>query len=342
MASLIALKRDMSLTMILVFGLLFAIVMLIALFVNFPLLPGMDTMTSSLIWGGAIVGLFILIQWAISGSIVAWSSRLRYLKEGENKWLEKTVKELAEDAEVPMPRLAVVNDPTPNAFVFGRTLKSASLAVHTGLLQNLNKDEVKAVLAHEMGHLKHRDVIIMTVASVIPLVCFVGARALLWGSIMSGGSRRNNNGGAIILLGILLMAIYVVSQLLVLRLSRMREFYADAYSAQSTRNPHALASALAKITYGLSMAKKDNPSAVRSFYIGDPESARREIGYIMAKKSEYDLDGNGVLDQRELQLAMESEAKKNKYAGAISLFSTHPPTFKRIMNLLEMEKEIGR
>ncbi|MCK4718646.1 MAG: M48 family metalloprotease [Thermoplasmata archaeon] len=339
MASLLSLKRDMSITLILVFGLLFGIIMVIGLFINFPVVFGLSFMMNSLFWGGLIVGLFILFQWGISSAVVAWSSRLKYLKKGENIWLERTVAELAKGAEVPMPKLAMVNDPTPNAFVFGRTLKSASLAVHSGLLQQLNKDEVKAVLAHEIGHLKHRDVIVMTVASVIPLLCFVGARAILWGSMMGGG-RRNNNGGAIILLGLFFMVMWVVSQLLVLRLSRMREFYADSYSAQATRDPHSLASALAKITYGLSLSKKDKPSAMRSFYIGDPEAAKREISQIMARKSEYDLDGNGVLDEHELELAMEAEAKKRKYAGGLSLFSTHPPTYKRILSLRAMEKEI--
>lgn len=90
----------------------------------------------------------------------------------------------------------------------------------------------------------------------------------------------------------------------------------------------------------MSLTKKESPSGLRGFYIGDPAMAKKEISQIMAKKNQYDLDGNGVLDEHELELAMEAEAKKMRFAGAAGLFSTHPPTFKRILQLKEMEKEV--
>jgi len=331
MASLGALKRGMSVTMILLFGVLFILLMIVSLVINF------GSIVLNLIFGLVLVLIFFLIQWGIGPSIVAWSTRLKYLKPGENRFLEQIVAELVQKADIPAPRLAVVENPTPNAFVFGRSQKSATLAVHTGLLTALNKGEIRAVVAHELGHLKHNDMVVMTIASVIPLLAFVLARAFLFTGATGGG--RRNNAGAIILVAIASYVIYFVTQILVLRLSRMREFYADSYSAYVTGDPHNLSSALAKITYGLSLSQRQ-PSGARAFYIGDEVGSKAEIGIIMQKKSQYDLDGNGVLDEHELQLAMENEAKMNSWRRANSLFSTHPPTFRRILMLKEIEEEM--
>ncbi|MEE9150970.1 MAG: zinc metalloprotease HtpX [Thermoplasmata archaeon] len=328
MASLGALKRGMATTLFLVWLFLFILIGAIALL----LLQGAG------IYGWVVVIvltlLFILFQWAIGPSIVAWSTRLRYLKKGENPFYENMVTELCQKSSVPMPRLAVVEDPTPNAFVFGRTLNSATLAVHTGLLTRLNNDEIKAVLGHEIGHLKHKDVIIMTIAGAVPLLASMIAYMFFFGG---RGSRRE--GGALLLaLAALAFATYFITFILVKRLSRLREYYADSYSAFITMNPHGLSSALTKITYGLSLSKKESTGA-RAFYIGDPVSAKMEISNIMKKRHQYDLDGDGVLDEYELEKAMEAEAK-SRWNSWNELSSTHPPTFKRILQLKQIEEEI--
>ena len=321
MASLGALKRGMATTLFLVWLFLFILIGAIALL----LLQGAG------IYGWVVVIfltlLFILFQWAIGPSIVAWSTRLRYLKKGENPFYENMVTELCQKSNVPMPRLAVVEDPTPNAFVFGRTLNSATLAVHTGLLTRLNNDEIKAVLGHEIGHLKHKDVIIMTIAGAVPLLASMIAYMFFFGG---RGSRRE--GGALLLaLAALAFATYFITFILVKRLSRLREYYADSYSAFITMNPHGLSSALTKITYGLSLSKKESTGA-RAFYIGDPVSAKMEISSIMKKRHQYDLDGDGVLDEYELEKAMEAEAR-SRWSTWNEMSSTHPPTFKRILQL---------
>jgi Zn-dependent protease with chaperone function len=129
-----------------------------------------------------------------------------------------------------------------------------------------------------------------------------------------------------------------VSFLAVMRLSRLREHYADSYSAYLTEHPRSLESALTKITYGLSLVPNASSEA-RSFYIEDPAIAKKEVAQIMEKKNEYDLDHDGVLDEHELELAMEKEAKSS-WAQLNSLFATHPPTFKRILLLREIEHEM--
>ena len=286
--------------------------------------------------------IFILFQYLIGPAIVRMSTRLQYLKAGENPWLESTVKELADKSGVPMPRLAIVPENTPNAFVFGRKASSATLAVHEGLLKNLNEDEVKGVIGHELGHIKHKDYIVMTVLSALPLLAYLVARGTWQAAWISGGSRRQKDEGsmraALFAVGALSYVVYIISLLCVMRLSRLREHYSDAYSAYVTGKPRNLESALAKITYGLSLSPKA-PSGVRAFYIGDPALAKQEIHEIMDKKDEYDLDHDGVLDEKELELAMEKEAKST-WRTINSWFSTHPPTFRRIMLLHEIEEEM--
>ncbi len=286
--------------------------------------------------------LFILFQYLIGPAIVRMSTRLQYLQPGQNPWLETTVKELADKSALPMPKLATVPDNTPNAFVFGRTANSATLAVHEGLLKNLNENEVKGVIGHELGHLRHKDYIVMTVLAALPLIAYLVARGTWQTAWISGRSSRQRNEGdmraALFIIGILSYAVYIVSLLCVMRLSRLREHYADAYSAYVTSAPNNLESALAKITYGLSISPKA-PSGVRAFYIGDPALAKQEISEIMEKKDEYDLDHDGVLDGRELELAMEKEAKST-WKTINTWFSTHPPTFRRIMLLKEIEQEM--
>ena len=314
-----------------IFGLfIFAIVYLLTL----------DVLTGLfIVLGGS--ALFILLQYAIGPALVAMSTKLKYVKPGESPWLENTVKELADKSGLPMPKLAIVPNNTPNAFTFGRTTSSATLAVHEGLLRQLNQGEIRGVIAHELGHIKHKDYIIMTVLSTLPLIAYVIARAALFASIFSNMGRRNkkDNGGAILLIiGVISFLVYIITFLIVMRLSRLREYFADAFAAYVTNSPRDLESALAKITYGLSISPKP-PEGARAFYIGDPATAKQDVKRIMENKNKYDLDKDGVLDERELQMAMEKEAH-DTWTQLNGMFATHPPTFKRILLLKEIEKEM--
>jgi len=285
--------------------------------------------------------LFILIQYLIGPAIVRSSTAMRYLEQGENPWLESTVKELVDKSRIPMPKLAIVPNETPNAFVFGRTAKDATLAVHEGLLTKLNKEEVKGVIGHELGHIKHKDYIVMTVLSALPLLAYLIARGTWTAVRFSGSSSKKEEGSikaAFIAVALISYLVYVVSLFCVMGMSRLREHYADSYSAYITGSPRSLQSALAKITYGLSLSPKP-PSGARAFYIGDPAMAKQEVEIIMEKKGEYDLDKDGVLDERELELAMEKEAK-SAWVKINTWFATHPPTFKRILLLREIEEEM--
>jgi heat shock protein HtpX len=340
LARLSDLKLAMG-TSIFIASFIFGLFLLGIIFLLQYYILGFDLITGLLLALGG-TALFILFQYLVGPAIVAATARLHYLKPGENPWLESTVKELADKSGLPMPRLATVPDRTPNAFTFGRSNSSATLAVHEGLLNQLNEDEVRGVIAHELGHIKHKDYIVMTVLSALPLIAYIIAqgalRAGMFSSISRGRNKENNAGVALIAIGAISFAVYIITFLSVMRLSRLREHYADAYSAYATGSPRSLESGLAKITYGLSISPKA-PEGARAFYIEDPALAKQEVQQIMEKKEDYDLDKDGVLDERELQLAMEKESKST-WVQLNSLFTTHPPTFKRILLLREIENEM--
>lgn len=340
MANLGQLKGTMYSTVIITLIIFVAFISVVSVFISSAV--GADFSPIGILFGALVLALiFMLIQFAVSPYIVAATSRLKYLKPGENAWLDQTVGKLAQEAGVKQPRLAIVPDQTPNAFVFGNSSSKMTLAVNQGLLTQLSEDEIRGVIAHELGHIRHRDSIVMTFMSAIPLIAYVVVRAAFGFQIYGGGGRRGQreNGFAyIVLAGVVALVVYFISQLLVLRLSRLRESFADVFSAYLTESPRNLESALTRITYGLSLAPQDTHGA-RALFIADPALAKQEVAEIMEQKSKYDLDHNGVLDEHELELAMEQEAKSH-WRSINEAFATHPPTFRRILLLRQIEQEI--
>ena len=290
------------------------------------------------------VMIYILLQYLIGPAMVRWSTRLRYLKPGEHPWLETTVKDLAERSAIPPPKLAIVPDQTPNAFVFGRTARGATLAVHEGLLKQLNQAEIRGVIGHELGHIKHKDFVVMTVLSTLPLIAYLIAQLTFRAALYTNGGGKKKEGARIAFKVLLAAAaaisfiVYIATLLCVMRLSRLREHYADAYSAYLTGEPSQLQSALTKITYGLSLSPRP-PHGARTLYIGDPALAKQECQGILQRKEKYDLDKDGVLDERELELAMEREAK-SRWTTINTWFATHPATYQRVLLLREIDKEM--
>jgi len=338
MARLARLKLSMTVSILLVTIIFAAFLVALTFLIRLPPIPALTL---------AIFGtlLFILIQYLVGPAMVRWSTKLRYLKPGEHPWLETTVEDLAEKSNIPPPKLAIVPDKTPNAFVFGRTTKGATLAVHEGLLRRLTQEEIRGVIGHELGHIKHKDFLVMTVLSALPLLAFLITRLTFRVALATDGGSSRKKGGEIASRILLLVAaaisyiVYIVTLLCVMRLSRLREHYADAYSAYITAAPRHLQSALTKITYGLSLSPEP-PHGARTLYIGDPALAKQECQGLIRRKEEYDLDRDGVLDQRELELAMEQEAK-SRWTTVNTWFATHPATFQRILLLREIAKEMS-
>jgi len=254
------------LTMLLVFGFIVFIGAVVLWYID---IEGIAGISIAILFSGVVV----LIQWYLGPILIKRMANMKEIKEGEHPEIVAIVKRLSQVAGIPMPKLYIVYNSEPNAFAFGRTQSSSNIAVHTGLLNVLNEREVEGVLAHEIGHIKHKDVAVMTVASMIPIM-------LYYIVIVLGSSRSDNrNGGAsFILIWIGAMLAQFIGQLFVLYLSRKREYYADAFSAYITKNPVALMSGLAKITYGLGVhaqagRAENTDNALRCFYIADPVKA---------------------------------------------------------------------
>ena len=339
MGNLGQLKGTMYITVIIALVIFVAFIAVVSLFISYAV--GVELDPLSILFGGFVLAIiFMLIQFAISPYIVRATTHLRYLQPGENAWLEETVSKLAQQAGVKEPRLAIAPDQTPNAFVFGNSSSNMTLTVNQGLLSALSEDEIRSVIAHELGHIRHKDSIVMTFMSAIPLIAFLVVRMAFGFQVYGGGGRRGQRQGAglIVLAGIVGLVVYLLSQLLVLRLSRLRESFADVFSAYLTTSPRSLESALTRITYGLSLSPQD-PHGARALYISDPVLAKQEIAEVLQQKSKYDLDHDGVLDEHELELAMEAEAKSH-WRTFNEAFATHPPTFKRILLLRQIDQEI--
>jgi heat shock protein HtpX len=341
MASLASLRASMIVTMVLItmcMLFLLAIIDLIFMYVAKVFCPFFLLVL--------IAMLFVSIQVLIGPWLVKRSAHIDAQAEqraNANPFLVKTVKELTQMAGVPMPRMAVTLDKDPNAFVFGTVRDDTWLVIHMGLLELLNKEEIEGVLAHEVGHLRHNDCVIMTIASAIPLMMYVLARGGIE-ALRSGRNLRGKNAGMAILIAFLVGAVsylvYLLTQLMVLYLSRTREYYADAFSAEATGSPNKLASALVKIMTGLSLeTDHEHPRGIRAFYVSDPVKAVAESGIYKERMKEYDLDGNGVIDDNELEIAMRREGT-NPWRKANDLFQTHPNIYKRVLLLRKIELEM--
>lgn len=195
----------------------------------------------------------MIIQYFFSDKLVLMSMGAKVVSESEAPQLHETITRLCAIADIPKPRIAVVNNSVPNAFATGRSPKHAVVAVTTGIQQQLNKQELEAVLAHELSHIKNRDMMVMTIASFLSTIAFFLVRYLLF----FGGGRDRDSGG-IMAAWVASLLVWIMSFILIRALSRYREFAADRGSAIITSNPSHLASALMKISGVMSRIPSDD------------------------------------------------------------------------------------
>jgi heat shock protein HtpX len=248
----------------------------------------------------AFAGFFIFIQYYYSDRLVLWSMGGKIVSESEAPELHAIITRLCQMADLPKPRVAIVESSIPNAFATGRSKKNAVVAVTTGILRQLNRSELEAVLAHELSHVKNRDVLVITIASFLSTIAFFLVRNLLFFGMM-GRDRRE--GGAIILVWLVSVLVWLISFLLIRALSRYREFSADRGAAVITGQPMSLASALMKISGAMSRVPRDDLRRVEGM----------NAFFIIPA-----ISGDTLM----------------------SLFSTHPSVEKRIAKLEEMQRKM--
>jgi len=190
-----------------------------------------------------LVFVMAFIQYFFSDKLVLWSTRARVVERDEYPELYAMVERLANEADLPMPRVAIMPSPVPNAFATGRSPRHAVVAVTDSIMRLLTPRELEAVIAHELSHVKNRDILTMTIASFVAMIAALIMNNFLFASMVS---RRDDNPWIIV--GIIATIVYFVSQLLIMALSRYREFSADRGSAYITGRPRDLISALEKIS----------------------------------------------------------------------------------------------
>lgn len=285
-------KRDYGLTgrVILTWGLLLLVYLV---FIGIMVYLGINT---TFIF--AIVIIMGLAQYFFSDKMVLMTTGARVVAEDEQPQLHRTIEKLCLEAGLPKPRIAIMPSPMANAFATGRNPKHAVVAVTDSIMRILDEKELEAVLAHELSHIKNRDILTMTVASFIAMIAAVIMNNFLFMSLFN-----RNEGNAWIIIGIVAAIVWLISTILLMTLSRYREFAADRGSAYITGNPKALAQALRKISAKMDtvpVQKRQQAEGANMFYI------------IPA------LSGKTLA----------------------SLFSSHPSLEKRIANLEKVEQEI--
>lgn len=270
----------------------------------------------------------MLVQYMIGPKLIEWMMRIKYVSVNEYPRLHEIIKDLSMRAQMPMPKVAISSMGVPNAFAFGRSISDGRVCVTQGIMNLLNEDELRAVLAHEISHIKNRDVLTITLLSVIPIILYrVAINTLFY-----GGGRRREGGANLALIGILAMVAYFISNLLVLYASRIREYFADRGAVSLGCAPKNLATALYKLVYGSARADKESlaqAAGLKAFFVNDPSQALNEIKELR----QLDLDKSGTIDESELIALSAKNLKLGFGEHLLEVMSTHPNMLKRIKQL---------
>jgi len=317
MSSLVKLRASMIGTLALIIGLstLFFTILLT--------LTGTFNITWLLVF---VIG-FNILQWLISPYLIEAIYRARPVSSSENPELHAMVDRLSKKSGMKTPRLMLARIPIPNAFAYGSPIAGSRVAVTEGLMKSLEMEEVEAVIGHELGHLKHRDVQVMMFVSILPAIFYYIGYSFMMSS-MFGGRSRENSGSAAVVIGILSIFLYWVLTLFTLYLSRLREYYADRHSTSIVDDgSRKLSEGLAKIVNESGRLKKRMPksgqlSSFKALFISDPDRAASDAQAM----AHY-----GVSDRR-----LVDEVMQRRVTGVdkfLELFSTHPNIVKRLKAL---------
>lgn len=315
------LKMRLYLVMTLMFAIVYGI---LVISINLMGIGGLN----NLYFYAILASLMMFIQYMIGPKLVEWSMKVKYVDEREAPEIHRIVTELARNAGIPKPRIGIARTNIPNAFAFGRWAKDGRVCVTEGIMNLLDEKELRAVLAHEVSHLKNRDVTVITMISVIPMICWY----LAWSFMFSGGRDRGNS----VLLGIGAFVLYFITNLLVLYVSRIREYYADETAIKLGSSPHHLASALYKLVYGNARVPRETLKQVegmKAFFASDPSRAYNEIKEL----SQVDIDRSGTIDMNELNAIRTRPINISSTDKLMEMFSTHPNMLKRIQRLSRLQ-----
>jgi heat shock protein HtpX len=249
-----------------------------------------------------IASTMILAQWYFSDKIVLWTSGAKIVSKDDYPKLHEIIERLASKNGIPKPKVAVVNTQVPNAFATGKSPKSSLVAVTSGILNLLDDDELEAVIGHELTHVRSRDILVLTLASVFSTVAWYLAQFGFFGGIQS---RNRDSAGTTVIVIVVAIVTWIVSFLIIRAISRYREYAADRGGAAMTGNPDKLADALLKIS-----------GKMNNIPTKEIERVQKLNAFFIIPA----LSGNSIAN----------------------LFSTHPPVEKRVAKLREMKTGMGQ
>lgn len=279
-----------------------------------------------------VVIAFNVIQWLVAPYLIDSMYRVKEVKPDEDPELHQMVDRLSQKSQIKKPRLMKAKMMIPNAFAYGSPIAGTRVAVTTGLMDTLDSGEVEAVIGHELGHLKHRDVQIMMFVSILPAIFYFIGYSMLLSSMFNRKDSRDSGGAAII--GLASILIYWVLTIFTLYLSRIREYYADRHSASIVENgSQKLSEGLAKIVHSTSNMKKmqhknknsGGSNSFKALFISDPD--RSEINDAALRQIE---SGDRKLVEEVLR------RKVTTFDKIMEVFSTHPNIVKRLKALQDL------
>ena len=302
----------------------------------YGLLAGIVILVVKLLGGevmfGITVGIIILfIQFLISPWITDITMRLFYKADFNAKlpeYLKSFLFDECKKYNMKNPRVAVIDDGGPNAFTYGRTKNDARIVITRGIYELLTEDEVKAVVAHELGHVVHYDMLFMTAVQVVPLVLYA-----IYEIFARRNNSSNNDNNKAEVLGWIAYILYLISQYIILWLSRTREYYADEFSLEETKNPNSLASALVKIGFGLSTSEaKGKHDINKKNALGIFDSSASKSLVVSC------TDSNNNISEDNIKNAMKWEMW-NPWALWFQFNSTHPLISRRLIAISKRSEE---
>lgn len=282
---------------------------------------------------GLFIAVFNIAQWLFSPYLIEAMYRAKKVSKTEAPELYDIVERLSQKSGIKPPSLMIAKIPIPNAFAYGSPITGTRVAVTSELLNRLELEEVEAVIGHELGHLKHRDVQVMMFVSILPALFYYLGYSLFWSSQFRGRDERGNAGLAA-LIGMLSIAVYWILTLFTLYLSRLREYYADRHSASVVEDgARKLSEGLVKIAYttervrGVRRRAINSLSSFKALFISDPESAGRDLREMMEVGM---LGSDRMLVEKYLKKRITAADK------IVEVFSTHPNMVKRLRALQEL------
>ena len=279
-----------------------------------------------------LVVIFNIVQWLIAPYLIDAMYRVKEVKASEDPALHEIVDRLSKKSRIKTPKLMKAKMPIPNAFAYGSPIAGSRVAVTTGLLETLETEEVEAVIGHELGHLKHRDVQVMMFVSILPAIFYFIGYSMLLSSMFSRRDTRDSGGAAVI--GIISIFIYWILTLFTLYLSRIREYFADRHSASIVEDgPRKLSEGLAKIVNSTNRVKRSRrdtsgSNSFKALFISDPDRSELDS----AALTQF---GRGMGDRKLVEAVLRR--KVTSFDRIMEVFSTHPNIVKRLRALQELD-----